>query len=79
MPRAAYVKSSSYVDEVVHEDIHRVDGIERNPDRVRNLLKSLARNISTLTTAEIIRGHSMTGSKKACPVTVARTHVALTQ
>ena len=44
-PRVAYVKSSSYVDEVVHEDVHRVDGVERNPDRVRNLLKSLARNI----------------------------------
>ena len=53
-PRAAYMKSSSYVDEVVHEDVHRVDGVERNPDRVRNLLKSLARNISTLTTADTI-------------------------
>jgi len=53
-PRAAYMKSSSYVDEVVHEDVHRVDGIERNPDRVRNVLKSLARNISTLTTGETI-------------------------
>jgi predicted AAA+ superfamily ATPase len=48
------MKSSSYVDEVVHEDVHRVDGVERNPDRVRNLLKSLARNISTLTTSETI-------------------------
>ena len=53
-PRAAYMKSSSYVDEVVHEDVHRVDGVERNPDRVKNLLKSLARNISTLTTADTI-------------------------
>ena len=53
-PRAAYMKSSSYVDEVVHEDVQRVDGVERNPDRVRNLLKSLARNISTLTTADTI-------------------------
>ena len=48
------MKSASYIDEVVHEDVHRVDGVERNPDRVRNLLKSLARNISTLTTAETI-------------------------
>ena len=53
-PRAAYVKSASYVDEVVHEDVHRVDGVERNPDRVRNLLRSLARNISTLATSETI-------------------------
>ena len=53
-PRAAYMKSSSYVDEVVHEDVHRVDGVERNPDRVRNLLKSLARNISTMATNETL-------------------------
>lgn len=53
-PRAAYMKSSSYVDEVVHEDVHRVDGVERSPDRVRNLLKSLARNISTMATNETI-------------------------
>ena len=53
-PRSAYLKSSSYVDEVVHEDVHRVDGVDRNPDRVRNVLRSLARNISTLTTADTI-------------------------
>ena len=53
-PRAAYMKSSSYVDEVVHEDVHRVDGVEHNPDRVRNLLKSLARNISTMATNKTI-------------------------
>ena len=64
----AYVKSSSYIDEVVHEDVHRVDGVERNPDRVKNVLKSLARNISTLTTAEIIlcdlRSNDRTFSEK---------------
>ena len=38
----------------MHEDVHRVDGVERNPDRVRNLLKSLARNISTMATNETI-------------------------
>ena len=70
-PRAAYVKSSSYVDEVVHEDIHRVDGIERNPDRVRNLLKSLARNISTLTTAETILQDLKTNDPTICEKTLS--------
>ena len=64
----AYVKSSSYIDEVVHEDVHRVDGVECNPDRVKNVLKSLARNISTLTTAETIlcdlRSNDRTFSEK---------------
>ena len=70
-PRAAYMKSSSYVDEVVHEDVHRVDGVERNPDRVRNLLRSLARNISTLTTAETILRDLKTNDPTICEKTLS--------
>ena len=70
-PRAAYVKSASYVDEVVHEDVHRVDGVERNPDRVRNLLKSLARNISTLTTAETILQDLKANDSTVCEKTLS--------
>lgn len=70
-PRAAYIKSASYVDEVVHEDVHRVDGVDRNPDRVRNLLKSLARNISTLTTADTILQDLKTNDPTICDKTIA--------
>ena len=70
-PRAAYVKSASYVDEVVHEDVHKVDGVERNPDRVRNLLKSLARNISTLTTAETILQDLKANDSTVCEKTLS--------
>ena len=70
-PRAAYLKSASYIDEVVHEDVHRVDGVERNPDRVRNLLKSLARNISTLTTAETILQDLKTKDPTICEKTLS--------
>ena len=70
-PRAAYLKSSSYVDEVIHEDIHRVDGIERNPDRVRNLLGSLARNISTLTTADTVLKDLKTNDPTICEKTLS--------
>ena len=48
--------ATNYVRAVVEEDIHRVDGIEKNPERVRNLLRSLSRNISTLATTETIVG-----------------------
>jgi len=37
------------------EDVSRVDGIEKNPVRVRALLRSLARNISTFATNQTIR------------------------
>ena len=33
-----------YYDAVVHSDINRADGVNKNPDRVRRLMRSLARN-----------------------------------
>ena len=42
------------VDELVNSDVNRVDGTEKNPDRVRAVLRSYARNISTMTAASTI-------------------------
>lgn len=39
-----------YVDAIINQDVSRVDGVEKNPQRVRLLLRSLARNISTMVT-----------------------------
>ena len=44
----------NYVDAVINLDIHSVDGVEKDPERVRLLLQSLARNISTLATSKTI-------------------------
>ena len=38
----------NYVDAVVNTEISNTDGVERNPHRVRQLLRSYARNISTM-------------------------------
>ncbi len=46
----------NYVDAIINMDIHHVDGIEKDPERVRVLLQSLARNISTPATAQTIMG-----------------------
>lgn len=35
-----------YVDSVVNRDIQRVDGVKRNPERAKSLLRSYARNTS---------------------------------
>ena len=43
-----------YVEAVINADVSRVDGIEKNPVRVRALLRSLSRNISTLATIKTI-------------------------
>lgn len=37
----------NYLDAVANQDMSRIDGVERNPDRVYALLRSISRNIST--------------------------------
>jgi predicted AAA+ superfamily ATPase len=37
----------NYLDAVTEQDMSRIDDVERNPDRVYALLRSIARNIST--------------------------------
>lgn len=43
-----------YVEAIINADVSEVDGIEKSPVRVRALLRSLARNISTLATIRTI-------------------------
>ena len=43
-----------YVEAIINADVSRVDGIEKNPVRVRALLRSLSRNTSTLATIRTI-------------------------
>ncbi len=44
----------NYVDSVIRMDISQVDGVEKDPEKVRLLLQSLARNISTMATSRTI-------------------------
>lgn len=39
--------ASAYLDEISRTDVSRVDGIERDPTRVRRLLASIGRNVAT--------------------------------
>lgn len=39
--------NADYLDLIVHVDVRRVDGVERDPDGVRRLLASYARNVAT--------------------------------
>jgi predicted AAA+ superfamily ATPase len=38
---------ADYVEAVINADVSRVDGVEKNPARVRLLMRSLARNVAT--------------------------------
>ena len=44
-----------YVEAVINQDVSRVDNVEKNPERVRLLLRSLARNIATTATYQTVR------------------------
>ncbi|MHC1777987.1 MAG: ATP-binding protein [Lentimicrobium sp.] len=44
-----------YVEAVINHDVSRVDDVEKNPERVRLLLRSLARNTATLASIQTIK------------------------
>ena len=43
----AIKKASDYCEAIINEDISRIDNVEKSPDRVRRLMRSLSRNISS--------------------------------
>jgi uncharacterized protein len=52
---AALRMAMDYVEAVINYDVSRVDNVEKNPDRVRLLLRSLARNIATTANYQTIQ------------------------
>ena len=52
---AALRTAVDYTEAVINYDVSRVDEVEKNPDRVRLLLRSLARNIATTASNQTIR------------------------
>ena len=53
---AKYRIALEYVKSLVHEEVKKVDGVERNPEKMLNVLRSLARNISTPVAISTIEG-----------------------
>ena len=47
--------SRDYAEAVINHDVSRVDDVEKNPERVRLLLRSLARNVATLASIQTIK------------------------
>lgn len=54
-----------YYDAVVNADIQRVDGVERNPERVKRLMKSYARSQGTQTSLAEIRNDMLANDQLA--------------
>lgn len=54
-PKQAADIPKSYLKSVIEDDLERLDGIKRDVRKVNALLKSLARNVSTLASNETLR------------------------
>jgi predicted AAA+ superfamily ATPase len=46
-PNDAQEAMQAYLNEIVHTDMHRVDGVKRDPTRIKKVLRSYSRHIST--------------------------------
>ena len=53
----ALEQSFDYYDAIVNSDISRVDGVNRNPERTKNLMRSYARNMGTQASNETIKNN----------------------
>ena len=52
--RACLTARADYLEEICRVDVSRTDGARRNPDNVRRVLRSLARNVATTASARTI-------------------------
>ena len=75
----ALKKASDYYEAVVSEDISRVDDIQKNPDRVRSLMRSLSRNISTEASTTTILNDLLANDETLSQVTIDQYINALKQ
>lgn len=53
--KVALKQAFDYYDAVVSDDISRVDGLKRDPERTKRIMKSYARNVATQASLETVR------------------------
>lgn len=46
---------AQYLDAIIDDDVYRIDGVKRNTEKIRLLLRSLARNESTTATNRLLK------------------------
>jgi len=68
---------NDYLDAIANEDISKVDGIEKNPDRVKSLLRSLSRNISSEAKTSTILNDLIANDETLSQVTIDQYITAL--
>ena len=67
----SYTIARDYVESIIKSDIKTVDGVERNENRTRIILRSLSKNISTTANLSIIRQDTQTQEGDISEKTIA--------
>jgi predicted AAA+ superfamily ATPase len=67
----SYTIARDYLESIINNDINTVDGVERNPNIVRTILRSLARNISTTANLSVIREDTQNSDNDISEKTIA--------
>ncbi len=75
----ALKRVQNYIDAIIQSDISKVDGIEKNRQKVEQLLKSLARNISTSASLATIQKDSEEGESESISVPTVTSYITALQ
>ena len=75
--KVALAIAAEYVEAVANEDISKADGIEKNPDRVKALMRSISRNISNEARASTILNDLISNDEALSQTTVDQYIAAL--
>lgn len=75
----ALKRVQDYIDAIIQSDISKVDGIEKNRQKVEQLLKSLARNISTSASLATIQKDSEEGESESISVPTVTSYITALQ
>ncbi len=73
--KIALNQAYDYYDAVVREDISRADGVQRNPERVKRLMQSYARNQGTQTSNEKLLADIRTNDAASLSVDTVVTYI----
>ena len=75
--RIALAVANDYLEAISSEDISKADGVEKNPDRVKSLIRSISRNISGEAKASTILDDLKTNDEALSHVTIEQYITAL--
>ncbi|MCH3960755.1 MAG: DUF4143 domain-containing protein [Solobacterium sp.] len=73
--KSALAQAFDYYDAVVRSDINRADGINKNPERVKLLMRSYARNLGTSVSNSLLRSDMISNDAETLSVDTVISYV----